>query len=208
MNFKNILIVILIVVVLAVLGTIVFSQVNSDIDTQINFLSGNALNSGDNVTFELKDVQGNPLANENVNIKYTKDNQTQTFTITTDSEGRGYLTLDGEEAGICTVIVNFEGDDKYNPSSATQSITIGDVTVESASQDTYYDSSSSAGSSSDSSSDDSSSDSSSSDELNYDSDLNLYYDNDGVIKGGQNDGQSYEYIKNNPPEVDENGNLN
>lgn len=205
MNFKNILIVILIIIVLAILGTVVFSQINSDIDTQISFLSGTALNSGDNVTFDLKDAQGNPLANKNVNIKYTKDNQTQTFTITTDSQGRGYLTLEGEEVGICTVIVNFEGDEKYNPSSATQSITIGEVTVESAGQDTNYDSSSSTTSSSDSNSDDSSS---SSDELNYDSDLNLYYDNNGVIKGGQNDGQSYEYIKNNPPEVDENGNLN
>jgi len=208
---KNTLIVILIVIVLAVLGALIFSQVNSNVDTQINFISPTALNNGENVTFELKDAQGNALANENINIEYVNDGQSQNFTITTDNQGRGYLTIENEESGTRQVTVSFAGHDKYNPCNATQTITIGDTTSDvSASQDTSQNSQSTSSqpSSSDNSSSSSSSSSSSNSELNYDSDLNIYYDNNGVIKGGQNDGESYDYIKNNPPEVDENGNLN
>ena len=208
---KNTLIVILIVIVLAVLGALIFTQVNSNVDTQINFISPTALNNGENVTFELKDAQGNALANENINIEYVNDGQSQNFTITTDNQGRGYLTIENEESGTRQVTVSFAGHDKYNPCNATQTITIGDTTSDvSASQDTSQNSQSTSSqpSSSDNSSSSSSSSSSSNSELNYDSDLNIYYDNNGVIKGGQNDGESYDYIKNNPPEVDENGNLN
>lgn len=195
---KNILIVILIIIVLAVLGTIVFSQANSSVDTEINFINSNNLNNGDNVTFELKDVQGNVLANKTVNIKFIKDGQTQSFTVTTDSNGRGYLTLSDEGNGACEVIVNFGGDDKYKASTATQTITIGDASDQGSQNST---------SSTSTSNTQTTSNSSSSSNLNYDSELNVYYDNNGVIKGGQNDGESYEYIKNNPPQVDEQGNL-
>ena len=208
---KNTLIVILIVIVLAVLGALIFSQVNSNVDTQINFISPTALNNGENVTFELKDAQGNALANENINIEYVNDGQSQNFTITTDNQGRGYLTIENEESGTRQVTVSFAGHDKYNPCNATQTITIGDATSDvSTSPDTSQNSQSTSTqpSSSDNSSSSSSSSSSSNSELNYDSDLNVYYDNNGVIKGGQNDGESYDYIKNNPPEIEENGNLN
>lgn len=196
---KNILIVILIIIVLAILGTIIFSQANSSVDTEINFISANNLNNGDNVTFELKDVQGNALSNKTVNIKFTKDGQTQSFTVTTDSNGKGYLTLSNESNGACEVIVNFGGDDKYKASTATQTITIGDASSDQESQNST--------SSASTSNTQTTSNSSSSSNLNYDSELNIYYDNNGVIKGGQNDGESYEYIKNNPPQVDEQENL-
>lgn len=187
---KNILIIILIIIVLAVLGTIVFSQANSSVDTEINFINSNNLNNGDNVTFELKDVQGNVLPNKTVNIKFVKDGQTQSFTVTTDINGRGYLTLSDEGNGACEVIVNFGGDDKYKASTATQTITIGDASSEGSENSTSSTSNTQTTPNSGSSSN-----------LNYDNELNVYYDNNGVIKGGQNDGESYEYIKNNPPEV-------
>ena len=208
---KNIIIVILIVIVLAVLGAIVFTQVNGHTDTQINFLSASTLNSGDNVTFELKDAQGNVLANQNLNINYVKDGQSQTFTITTDNEGKGYLELANEEPGVREVTVSFAGDDKYNPSNATQTITINETTYSDSSyQEPSQSSASSQTTTQDTSSSDSSDSSSSSDsksDLNYDSELNEYYDDNGKIKGGQNDGGSYEDLKNNPQQVDEDGNL-
>jgi hypothetical protein len=43
--------------------------------------------------------------------------------------------------------------------------------------------------------------------VNYDSELNVNYDSNGRVVGGQNDGASYESLKNNQPEVDEDGNL-
>ena len=203
---KNIIIVALIIIVLAVLGGIIFTQMNSNVDTQINFISSNALNSGDNVTFELKDAQGNVLANEQVTITYGKDGQNLTFNVITDNNGRGYLTLGAEESGSHQVTVSFAGHDKYNPSNATQLITIGETSTND--QGTSQDSSSSATSTTSSSNSTSSASSTGSpSNLNYDSELNVYYDDNGVIRGGQDDGQSYEYIKNNPPQVDDQGNL-
>ena len=210
---KNVIIVILIIIVLAVLGAIVFSQLNASTDTQINFLSGNALNSGDNITFELKDVHGNVLPNQMLNITYKKDDQIQTFSVVTDSEGKGYLTLVNEEDGVCEVTVNFEGADNYNPSNATQTITIGEATSETyeePSQEPTESTSSDAqaqSSNSTESSTSSDSDSSNPSNLNYDEELNVEYDDNGVIRGGQNDGQSYKELKDNPQQVDENGNL-
>ena len=211
---KNIIIAILIVIIIAIVAFFAFSQpatTDGKLNTQINFLSQDTLKNGEQIQFELKDAQGNALANENINIEYVNDGQSQNFTITTDNQGRGYLTIENEESGTRQVTVSFAGHDKYNPCNATQTITIGDTTSDvSASQDTSQNSQSTSSqpSSSDNSSSSSSSSSSSNSELNYDSDLNIYYDNNGVIKGGQNDGESYDYIKNNPPEVDENGNLN
>lgn len=134
---RKIILVILIVIVLAILGALVFSQGDRATDTQINFISNSTLKSGDNVTFELKDAQGNVLANKNVSITYVKDGETQNFTIVTDSNGRGYLTLNNEDPGSCQVIVSFAGDDKCNPSRATQSITIEDSSSESTLDSTY-----------------------------------------------------------------------
>jgi hypothetical protein len=43
--------------------------------------------------------------------------------------------------------------------------------------------------------------------VNYDSELNVNYDSNGRVVGGQSDGASYEELKNNQPQVDEDGNL-
>ena len=60
----------LIIIVLVVLGAmIVLSNGNSNTDTQINFLSNKTLKNGDSIEFQLKDSQGNALANQNL-IRY------------------------------------------------------------------------------------------------------------------------------------------
>ena len=43
--------------------------------------------------------------------------------------------------------------------------------------------------------------------LHYDSDLNDWYDNNGIIVGGQSDGMSIDYLRNNPPVITEDGSL-
>lgn len=40
--------------------------------------------------FELKDAQGNALSGKTVNITY---NTNETYTITTDQNGKGYITI-------------------------------------------------------------------------------------------------------------------
>lgn len=41
----------------------------------------------------------------------------------------------------------------------------------------------------------------------YDSVLNDYFDADGTVIGGQNDGMSIDYLRNNPPIITEDGSL-
>lgn len=184
----------LIIIVLVVLGAmIVLSNGNSNTDTQINFLSNKTLKNGDSIEFQLKDSQGNALANQNLKIKYTSSTgESQNFTITTDSQGKGSLVLNEQENGNYTIIVTYDGDNNYKGCSASQTITIGDESAQS--NDSTQSTSQSTGSTASSSSQASSSSS----DLKYDSELNVYYDSNGIVRGGQSDGASYDYIKNHP----------
>lgn len=199
---KKIIIALIIVVLIALAGIVAFS-LGGKSDTQITFLSGNNIQYGGQVEFELKDAQGNGIANQELTITLEGNGINQTYSIVTDSDGKGGLLLDSDEYGSYNITVTYNGADKYNPSSASQIINIGEENFESG--DATSETSTESGDNSTSTS--SSESASSSSELNYDSELNVKYDSNGKIVGGQNDGMSYEDLKNNPPEVDEDGNL-
>ncbi|MEE1336553.1 Ig-like domain-containing protein [Methanobrevibacter sp.] len=218
---KNIIIAILIVIIIAVVGFTVFSHqqpVTQDgkISTQINFLSQTTLKNGDQVQFELKDAQGAVIAGQPVTISY-KDGSgnVQNYTVNTDQNGKGYLTLNGEEAGNYDITVNYAGNDKYSPCTAKQTITIeeGTSTAEetvsgnsTANTVMYNNGTSSSSSSSDSGSGSQQTSSAS----YYDADLNVYYDSNGNVIGGQSAGSSIYELRqqyNNPDMIDEDGNL-
>lgn len=204
---KKIIIALIILVLIVLAGLIVFSHGGKS-DTQITFLNGNNIQYGGEVQFELKDSQGNAIANQNLTITLEGNGVKQTYSVVTDSQGKGGLLLDSDEYGSYNITVSYGGDDKYNPSSASQIINVGEENFVSSdsSSETTTDSGDNSTSSSSSSSSDSSSDSSSSD-LTYDSELNVKYDSNGKIVGGQSDGMDYQELKNNPPQVDEDGNL-
>ena len=130
---KNIIIAILIIIIIAVVGAFVFSQQqhapDGKINTQINFLSQTTLKNGDQVQFELKDAQGAVIAGQTVTISYDDGSgNVQNYTVNTDQNGKGYLTISGEDAGKYTVTVSFAGNSKYNACTAKQTITIEDGT--------------------------------------------------------------------------------
>lgn len=238
---KNIIIAIIIVVIIAVVGVFVFSQpqaqtTDGKINTQLNFLSGTTLKNGDQVQFELKDTQGAAIAGQTVVISYDDGSgNIQKYTINTDQNGKGYLTISGEDAGSYTVTLDFAGNDKYNGCNAKQTITIEEGTSDaqetveenstantvmynnntsSSSSDSSSSSSSSSSSDSSSSSSSSSSDdsaaTSSSSQSYYDADLNVYYNSEGVVIGGQSAGSSIWDLRqsyNNPDMVSEDGSL-
>ena len=104
-----------------------------------------------------------------------------------------------EDSGVYNITVSYAGDKDHNNCSARQSITIGDPTQQNANSTSNYDSSASNYQSGDSSYATTSSVSSSG--VSYDSDLNVQYDSNGKIVGGQNDGADYNYVKNNPQSV-------
>ena len=210
---RNIILAILIVVVIAVVGIFVFNPGSGDakLNTQINFLSESTLQNGDQIQIELKDVQGNAIANEVVNFTYSANGQQEKYSVLTNDQGQAFLVLSNEDAGDHQVTVSFDGNDKYNPCSASQTITIVDgesqsadtTEVNSTASTIAYDNSTSSGTGSSNST----GSSSSSEPLYYDSETGNSYNKEGIIVGGQNDGYSLDYIKNNPQQVDEDGNL-
>lgn len=213
---KNIIIAILIIIIIAVVGAFVFSQQqhapDGKINTQINFLSQTTLKNGDQVQFELKDAQGAVIAGQNVTISYDDGSgNVQNYTVNTDQNGKGYLTISGEDAGKYTVTVSFAGNSKYNACTAKQTITIEDgtsdaeetVSQNSTANTVMYNNNSGSSSSSGNSS-------GSSGQSYYDADLNVYYDSNGKVIGGQDPGASIYELReryNNPDMIDEDGNL-
>lgn len=199
--YRKILIALIIIVLLVLGGLIAFSNnINTSTDTQINFLSNKTLKNGDSIEFQLTDSKGNALADQNLKIKFSSSTgESQNFTITTDSDGKGALVLNEQADGNYTIVVTYDGDNTHKGCSANQSITVGEAETSEYSGDASSDSS--QYSSSDSSYSSGGSSSSSSD-LTYDSDLNVYYDSNGIVRGGQVDGANYYDLKNNPPNME------
>lgn len=199
---RKIIVALIFIILIVLAGLLVFSNGgNGKTDTQINFLTGNNVKNGDVIQFELKDAQGNALANQNVTITFEYNGQAQKFSIITDSQGRGGLRLQDEESGNHNLTVSYIGDDTHNGCTANQIITIGDESSESSTESAPASTQSNQSTASTPTSEYSSTN------LNYDSELNVYYDSNGKVVGGQNDGADYETVKNNPQQVDEEGNL-
>lgn len=200
---KNVIIAILIIIIVAVVGLSIFGSGfgNGKTNTQINFLNEATLQNGDQIQIELKDAQGNALANEIVNFSYQANGVEEKYSVITNAEGKAYLALSNEEAGDHQVTVSYGGNDKYNPCSATQTIKITEGESTSAATDTnstastiaYDNSSSSSGSGSG--------------QYYYDKNTGNTYDSNGVIVNGQNEGMNINEEKNLQPGIDENGSL-
>ena len=206
---KNIIIAILAIVIIAGAAYMFFAHpADGKVNTEIKFISGTSLQNGDQVQFELKDSQGNALAGQNVTISYDESGNVQNYTVVTDSNGKGYLTLNGEAAGNYDITVTYDGDNKYNGCSAKQTITVKEgssdaqeTTGQNATASTvmYNNNTQSAPSASSSVS-----------QAYYDAELNVYYDANGRVIGGQSDGASIydlRYEMNNPDMIDADGNL-
>ena len=191
---RKIIIALIIIVLIALAGLISFSTGIKG-DTQINFLTGPNLKNGDQIQFELLDAQGNALANQNINITFSGNNEKQNFTITTDDQGKGALILKDENSGNYSISVSYGGDDKHNGCSANQKIIIGDETSENSGNYTYDSSSTYSSDSSTYSSTYSSTDS------NYNSESNDGVDSNGRIESGQNAGIDAEYLKTHQQRV-------
>ncbi|WP_405269367.1 Ig-like domain-containing protein [Methanobrevibacter sp.] len=207
---KNILIIAVIVILLAIVGAFFLMQPQvheGKINTAIDFLSEDTLKNGESVQFVLKDEEDRPLSNQTVVITFNENGENQTYSIITDSEGKGALVLNNEAPGSYDVYVSYNGTAKYNACTGKITITIEEGYVEASVDETSNvttPTNSSAGTSL------YNGNSSSGSQLHYDSQYNFYYDDNGIIRGGQNDGYSAEYIRNiyeSGNMTDEDGNL-
>ena len=136
-----------------------------------------------------------------MNITYNNEK----YSVVTDNSGKAFLTIAGEAAGQYDVTVDYKGNDKYNGCTAKTTVTVEEGTSSAAANSTANATASTAAYNNATST--GQAQQSTSSQSYYDAELNVYYDSNGKIIGGQNDGASIYEIRNNPPQIDENGNL-
>ena len=182
---KNAIIAILIIIILVVIGVSVFAHGNGKENTQISILSPEKLKNGDIFQFELKDSKGSPIANQTVTIGYESDGHQENYTIHTDKDGKGNLIITGEPTGKHNIIVKYNGTEKYSASEAKTTITIEEGTSDAASTTNM---STNSTESTVKYNDVAKSSSSNTGRIFYDAKYNIYYNENGIIIGGQNNG--------------------
>jgi len=184
MEQKNIIIILIIIIVILAASMIVMSlpSTNAQKACKITITSNDTLYEGENITVSLKTVDGNPIADETVNITInSEDGSKDLKSVVTDENGTGRLKLDKLE-GNYTVNCSFAGNANYTANITVQNLEIQKEAVEiqsSSQQSTQSSSSSSSGSG-----------------IHYDSKLNVYYNDAGTIvdpdgKHPQGVGSSY-----------------
>lgn len=190
MNKKILVILLSIFIVAIVAGSVIAA--NEKVNTEIKMLSEKTLKNGDNIEFQLKDASGKALASEKINISFEANGEYENYTIITDEHGMGYLVLYNEAEGDHKVILNYTGSDKYNPCKLEETIKIvaGTSTAEktaanSTASTVKYDNTTGNNTND------------TEEILYYDAEYNFYYNQYGVVVGGQSDGaDAYELAKN------------
>lgn len=167
MENKNIIILVLIIIVIALLVGIFATMPHANKqDTNLTFKSNSTINEDDSIKIQLTDANGTGIANQTVNITITdKDKSSDYHSVETNDKGIGTLNID-KNAGNYTITVNYAGNDKYIGCNATKKITIDKKVVEAESetqQSTQSSSSSNNGG------------------IHYDEEINVYYDDNGVV---------------------------
>lgn len=184
MNKKIVFILLSIFIVAVAAGSALAAD--AKVNTEIKMLSEKTLKNGDNIEFQLKDANGKALAGEKINISYEANGKFENYSIVTDKDGNGFLVLNNEELGDHKVIINYTGNSKYNPSKLEETITI----VDGSSTAEKTDSNSTASTIKyDNSTVKNKTDNTTVEEIiYYDADYNFYYNQWGIIVGGQSDG--------------------
>lgn len=122
---KNIIIAILIVIIIAIGAAVVLGNQHQSVSkqtTQIDVLNKTGLQNGEQVQFQLKAANGTALSGQSINITFNNEK----YTVTTDQNGKGYLTLQGEDSGTYNLTLDYAGNDKYEKCSVKTTITIED----------------------------------------------------------------------------------
>lgn len=120
---KKLIVMLLIIVVILLLTLITLMTNFGKESSEINIISKDTLKNGDTISITLKDSNGNPIADQKVDIIIENEKNQQ---VTTDEMGNGVLQLNRISDGQYTVKVIYNGNDKYSKSETTQSLTISD----------------------------------------------------------------------------------
>ena len=140
METKNLTIICItiIAIVLIVVGTIVFTSIQKE-DSKIKVSSNSTLYEDGSLTVKLTDLNKAPIVNERVNLTITDENGKVKVknTIATNSKCIAKYKL-GMKKGQYDVLVIFEGNKNYNPSNATQKLTIKERVKKTVSSEPTY----------------------------------------------------------------------
>ena len=166
METKNILIIVIVIVIIAaVAGVMISSQSHAKQDSKIAIISNQTLNEGGNLTVKLTSANGTEISGQNVKITIENKTSVRQTSVMTNAKGIGELPLD-EKAGNYTINCTFDGNENYNGSSTHQKLEIKGENVETQETSTVSQNSTN---------------SSSSDNIHYDKDLNVYYNDEGIV---------------------------
>ena len=126
MNFKNIVLVILIILIFA--GTFMFlmaHQAHPKDASKIMMTSSDNLTEGDNITVKLTDANNTPLANQVLNFSIVSESKGSVQkSFTTDSNGAITFITNNSTTGNCAIMVKYEGNEKFNSSNAVKLIKV------------------------------------------------------------------------------------
>ncbi len=131
------MLVVIILVLAAVLGAVMFMSFNSKEPVKIVITSNNTLNEGENLTVQLADLNKTAISKQKVNVTVTdsKGKEVVNKAVKTNSKGKATLDLDLKK-GKYNVTVSFEGNEKYGGNSTVQKLTIKEATTQSISENT------------------------------------------------------------------------
>ncbi|WP_067041288.1 carboxypeptidase-like regulatory domain-containing protein [Methanobrevibacter sp. YE315] len=123
-NNKLIIIVLIAIIAILLVGIVAMVPNFTKQDTNLVFKGNATLNQGDSIKIILTDANGNPIANQNVNITITdKDRVSDFHSVVTSANGEGTFKLD-KDPGDYEITVSYGGNDKCNGCNATQKFTV------------------------------------------------------------------------------------
>lgn len=202
MDKKYLIVLIILAILIIAVGVFALGSNNAKQDSKLEILTNRELTVGDNFEVQLTDLNNAPIANEVVNIKMGNNS----FKVTTNNDGKAILKTDNISAGEYSVNVTFEGNDKFNANSASQKLILKDdgANDQSSSEEV------SQSTPTQSTNDTSSSSSSSGNNVHYDSKLNVYYDDSGVVvdpdgKHSMEVGSKYQDLVDRGKNIGDNG---
>lgn len=181
-NKKLIILLVAVVVVLAaIFGVMMLQSANAKEPTKVKITSDKSQYEGGKLSVQLTDLNKTPISKENLNVTITdkKGKVVVNETVKTNSKGNAKLDLDLKK-GKYTVNVTYGGNENYTGNNDTQKLTIKEEVKQAVVQQSTQ--------------------SSSSNNLHYDSEINVYYDDNGKIvdpdgKHPQGVGDSYSEVR-------------
>ena len=131
MDKNKIIILALIAIIAALLVGFVAMMPNTNKeDTKLTFEGNSTIADGDSIKIKLTDDNGTGLANKEVSMAITDENNTSNqHSVITDKNGVGTLKID-KNAGNYTITANYSGDENYTGCNATKKITVEEEVVE------------------------------------------------------------------------------